>query len=151
MRGAERRDLLGDYANMIASSFMNNTHLVYGRSLLWDAMRLQSLRLNILPIGFSLLDTWQIAAPVWSYTELAAHVGNAAEREYTQSIIRDLRVLMYDTRMVFVRRCGDTRKFVSVWRDESEKGADERLAFLRALYIVKPVLLALPTTWTKAG
>ena len=107
------------------------------------------LRHDLLPIALSFLDTWQLAVPMWDYEELAANAGTPAERERTQGIIRDLRVPLYDTRLMFVRQCEDCERLISLWRKEMADGSDERLAFLRALYRVKPLILALPMTWTR--
>jgi hypothetical protein len=37
---------------------------------------------------------------------------------------------------------------MAVWHEERKTG-DEGLAFLRALYQVKPTILALPTVWVQ--
>lgn len=95
--------------------------------------------------GVSLLGAWDMAVPILSYETLALHVGDQEEREKTQDVIRDLRVPLYDTRMIFIRDSEDTRKFIDVWKKEE---GEEHLAFLRALYRTKPFILALPVTWT---
>ncbi len=54
---------------------------------------------------------------------------------------------VYDTRLMFIRRCHATRELVDEWvAEDGHRG----LAFLRALYRVKPLVLALPTTWVLA-
>jgi hypothetical protein len=105
------------------------------------------VRPDLFQAGFNLLARWQAAAPLWSYTELACHVGSEADREATKAVIRELRVPLYDTRVLFVRRCDDTRRLIELWLAECKRG-DARLAFLRAMYQVKPVLCALPAQWT---
>lgn len=107
------------------------------------------LRQDLVPVGLSFLDTWQLAVPMWDYEELALNAGTDADRQRTQEAIRDLRVPMYDTRLMFVRQCEDTERLIAAWRSEMAGGGDERLAFLRALYAIKPLILALPMTWTK--
>jgi hypothetical protein len=122
--------------------------LPFSRTLLWDG--LCHLRLDLVPAGFFRLTTgWQVAAPVYSYKRLAKDFGDDDDRERTKAVVRDLRVPVYDPRTVYVRRCGDTERFMDVWRDE--RGGDDRLAFLRALYIVKPTICALPPTWIKTN
>jgi len=101
----------------------------------------------MIPVGVSLLDKWQVAAPLWDYEKLACHVANEPAREATKAIIHDLRVPLYDTSLIFVKRCGDTERLIEAW-DWSADGDEDRLAFLRALYEVKPLILALPITWT---
>lgn len=124
--------------------------LHFPRTLLWDGQC--HLRLDLLPAGFFRLTTgWQVAAPIYSYKKLARDLSTEADRERTVGIVRDLRVPVYDARTVYVRRCGDTERLIETWRDEREHGDDDRLAFLRALYLVKPVICALPPTWIKAN
>ena len=120
----------------------DGAELKYPKTLLWKP----SLRLRgeLVPVGFHLLTKWQLAVPLWDYKELACHIGTEEERERTEAVIRELRVPLYDTRLMFVKRCGDTRRLIDVW--QAEEG-DERLAFLRALYQVNPLILALPITW----
>lgn len=118
----------------------------FGRTLIWDSGA--RLRPDFINIGFNLLARWQLAVPLWSYTELACHIGTDAEREATKAIIHDLRVPVYDTRLVFVRRCSDTKAFIDEWMKERAFGGDDKLAFHRALYRCKPVLCALPMSWT---
>ena len=99
------------------------------------------------PVGFGLLNQWEIAVPLWDYRKLARDEEGADEDEltYTASVIRDLRVPMYDIRLMFVRRCEATRRLFETWEGE---GQYTRLSFLRSLYRVKPLVLALPVTWT---
>lgn len=124
--------------------------LPFPRSLLWDGT--SKIRIDLVPVGFHRLNTgWQVAAPVHSYQTLARDLGDDTDRKTTKDVIRDLRVPVYDTRMVFVRRCGDTERLMEVWRRESAMGGNDMLAFLRALYIVKPTICALPPTWIKGN
>ena len=106
--------------------------------------------LELIPVGFRLIEKWQVAAPLGSYEEMAIHIGTEEDRDLTKEVIRDLRVPWYDTRLLFVRRCSDTKSLFEAWNAEKRKlngKTDSRLAFLRALYRVKPVICALPTTW----
>ena len=118
--------------------------LAYEFTALWDPAL--PFRAEMAPVGFALLDVWQVACPLWDYKELAVRAGNEEDRERTKAIIRDLRVPMYDTRLMWLRRCGDTQRLIDAWNAE-RNGGDDRLAFLRALYQVKPMILALPITW----
>jgi hypothetical protein len=120
-------------------------NLAFERTLLWDGSA--RLRPDMINVGFGLLAKWQMAVPLWSYTELACHIGSEEDRETTKAVIRDLRVPVYDTRVVFVRRCSDTQAFIREWLKERGRG-DDKLAFQRALYRCKPVLCALPVSWT---
>lgn len=134
--------LAGAYPQL---SVTQGSGLNFSKTLLLDGQL--SPRSVIVGLGFNLLKAWQVVAPLWSYTELARHVGSEKERTLTQAIIRDLRVPLYDTRMVFMRRCSTTLALLDCWRDEMVEGGEERLAFLRAIYQVKPTVCAGPTTW----
>ena len=50
-----------------------------------------------------------------------------------------------------MRNSPDGARFLETWRaecgDGNGTGGDERLAFLRALYLVKPLFCALPRSW----
>lgn len=113
--------------------------LEYGLTLIWNPK--VPLTTEQLYNGFGLLDTWQIAAPLLDYEHLACHIGSDEERELTAEIIPDLRIPMYDSRVVFARRCAATQKLVSLWQGKGDH------AFLRALYQTKPLILALPKLW----
>ena len=63
-------------------------------------------------------------------------------------MIRDLRVPMYDTRVIFAKLTPDTARLIKIW---NEIEGDRRLAFLQALYKVKPFILALPANWAGAN
>lgn len=121
--------------------------LPFPRTLLWDASI--PLRTDLVSVGFHRLSAgWQVAAPLFSYGKLARDIGTPEERELTAEIIHDLRVPVYDTRTVYVRRCPDTERLIKLWIKERQRGNDDRLAFHRALYQTKPVMCALPITWT---
>ena len=109
------------------------------------------LRLDLLITGFNLLKKWQVVIPLWDYETLASGVGTEQDREATKAIVRDLRVPLRDTRLIFARRCSDTRKLMQLWRAGCVPGADERLAWMRAMYTVKPLVCDLPASWTGRG
>jgi len=122
--------------------------LPWPRTLIWDASF--RLRLGLIPNGFHLLNRWQLAVPLWKYNDLALRFGSDEERERTKAIIRDLRVMVYDCRCLFVKRCGDTERLIEMWASERSEGSD-KLAFLRALYVTKPLICALPVSWGSMG
>lgn len=123
--------------------------LEWARTLVWDPA--VKFRWELAPVAFKFLDTWEIAAPLLSYETLARDLGTEEEREATQSIIRDLRVPVYDTSLMFVRRNRTTRQLFDRWQEERSSGSDERLRFLRALYQTRPLVLALPVGWVQRG
>lgn len=94
--------------------------------------------------GLGLLDPWQVVAPLKPYNLLAQNVGDEAEQEKTRAVLPDLRVPVYDHRCVFMRRCPESEELLGRWQEQG----GGILAFLRALYTVKPLVLALPATWT---
>jgi len=102
---------------------------------------------DLLAAGFNFMVRWDAAAPLWRYGVTAADLGTPAERKHTQSITRDLRIPVYAPELLFVRNSDDGQALVKAWRESCTTGADERLAFVRALYLVKPRFCALPTTW----
>lgn len=124
----------------------NAVVLLSPRTLNWEIS--YRVRMELVPVGFHLLEKWQVAAPLWSYTELARDVGGDKERQATEKVIRDMRVPLYDTRLLFLRRCAETEALLEKWATEqAAHNGDKRLSFLRALYQVKPIICALPAEW----
>ncbi len=133
--------------------------LPWAQTILWDG--LSSLRNELIPIGLGLLNTWEVIAPLVNYEHLALHEGAVKDKDgkyikgddwgltltpegwATAAVVRDLRVLLYDPRLVFVRDCEAGRRFCATWKQEGWG----RLALLRTVYRVKPLILALPVTW----
>jgi hypothetical protein len=99
------------------------------------------------PAGFNQLQTWAVACPLWSRTQLACHVGSEEDKERTAAALPDLRVPLYDYRLLFLRRGPETMSLLEAWADERASDGDELHAFLRALYAVKPRILALRDGW----
>jgi hypothetical protein len=108
---------------------------------------------DLLPAAWRLLDKWDALIPLWRYDATAESAGTVGEREETRLIVRDIRVLLHATELLFVRRNEAGEALVESWvrecapPDLPEGGVDKRLAFLRALYRVKPRLCVLPTSW----
>ena len=141
----QARILLEAYRQTLAIE-TGEPRAAYNRTLIWNTDL--HLRLELVPVGMGLLEKWEIACPILSYERLAVHTAAHDEREKTRQVVRDLRVPLYDTRLIFVRRTPDTTRLFDLWQAELSEGADEQHSFLRALYTVKPFVLALPTTWT---
>lgn len=106
---------------------------------------------DLIPAGMHFLERWDVAAPLWRYGVLAKDQGGPHDQKRTEAVIRDLRVLLYAHELLFVRDRPDGLRFLETWRaecgDGDGAGSDERLAFLRALYQVKPLFCALPRSW----
>lgn len=139
---------LQTHAPQLALEPVVEPSLLFAKTLLWNTGF--SLRPELAPVGFRLLARWEVAAPIVSYDQLACHIGTEAARERTAAVVRDLRVPLYEPRLLFVRRCAAGRDLLAAWREEEQTGDDERLCLLRALYRVKPLVCALPVTWNKS-
>lgn len=131
----------------LAVELATDAALPFARTLFWETSF--ALRPELVPVGFGLLGTWEVAAPIVSYDTLAVHVGTPDARERTQAIIRDLRVPLYDGRLLFVKRCRAGEDLLAAWAEEQTTGDDVRLCLLRAIYQTRPLICALPVTWRK--
>jgi len=119
--------------------------IAFKQNIIWD-MSL-SVRRELFLVGLSFLDRWDIAVPLYDYDQLALSCGTVEDRLKAKEALRDLRVLQYDTRLMFCRDVPATRDLIAIWRGKIDEGMHKRLAFLVALYMVKPLILALPMTW----
>jgi len=137
----------GVYGNSLSIQAGAWESVPFQRTLFWDMAA--PFRIEFIPVGFNLLSRWHIAAPLVSYDKLAVSYGDTDDRTLTAAIVHDLRVLVYDPKIVFMRRCPETVAFLRVWADERARAKCPELSFLRALYIAKPLLLALPPEWRK--
>lgn len=129
----------------LAGIWFSEPWLNYKRTLLWHTTA--TLRTELINVGFRLLDVWQLAVPLIDYRVLARAIGTEEEREKTKAVVHDLRVPVYDTRLIFARDCPETRDLFGRWQRDMGQGGEEALAFLRSLYQVKPLICALPVTW----
>ncbi len=129
--------------------FMTSIALPHSYCLFYTAGT--TLRGDLLHVGFNLLSKWDLVVPLWSYQQVAGHLGTEEDRAATREVIRDLRVPAYDTRLVFVRKNDAGESLIALWHDEMTRADlhqhDERLAFMRALWIVKPRICAAPVSW----
>jgi len=94
-----------------------------------------------------LRQAWEILAMLVDQNLLASVVGSEKERAWTLDEVGDLRLPVYDVRVLWVRRTGATERVVARWASEVEQGADEQHAFLRALYAERAMLCTLPPAW----
>ena len=118
------------------------------KTIIWNPDAL--LRMNLIPVGEELLNTWELCMPLLDYSTLAINCGTAEDRSRTQELIRDLRVPVPDIRLIYMRQCDNVIRLVEQWYVEKNESTDDNLAFLRALYQVKPLWMALPVTWVGA-
>lgn len=117
--------------------------ILYPRSLMWNG------KVEICPeyvaTGFTLLKSWELAIPIWDYNELARDIGSDSDRRKAAAIIHDLRVPCYNPFLFYARKCERVEQVLVKWVRSTI--TDKRLALLCAIYEVKPLVLALPTTW----
>lgn len=99
------------------------------------------------------LRRWDIAVPLRPYSQLAEHFGDDAERALTAERILHLWQPVYDSRLVIMRAgCTANDELLAAWEDEKTQCRCEGfcpLPFLRAVWTVKPLILALPVGWLK--
>jgi len=115
-------------------------------NVIWDTKL--AVRHELIAVGLNLLAQWDVVIPLFDYTLLAMNVGTEIEQEMTKTIIHDLRVHLQDTRFICARQNATTQRLFEVYAAERQRGDNAMLAWLRATYQVKPLLLAVPVTWT---
>ena len=96
------------------------------------------------------LSAWEVAVPLRPYAELALHHGDDEERTLTKALLLDLRQPVYDSRAVFLIECERTAQLLVAWEEERARchcAGFCGLPFLRAVWRVKPLILALPAGW----
>lgn len=98
---------------------------------------------ELLEAGMRWLGKWDVAAPLLGPGYLAGNVGPGEERARTLELVRDLRVPVYCTDLIFVARNEAGEAFLAAYAEEGEGPQ----GFLRALYRTKPRILALPRQW----
>jgi len=92
-------------------------------------------------------EPWEMVAILASETEWADSFGSDEERTKTEDTIGDLRIPVYDTNMLWVRKTERTEAVIARWLAELCQGADEQHAFLRALYAEHVLMCTLPANW----
>ncbi len=115
----------------------------YPKTLMWNGK--EAIRPEFIADGFGLLDTWELAIPIWDYDQLARDIGSKSDRNKAETIVHDLRVPCYHPFAFFCRKCQAVEAVLAEWAKSTIQ--DARLALLCAIYMVKPLILALPTTW----
>jgi len=133
-------------ANHLLFVHMDEPEIVFSETLIYDT-KFTKIRPEFIGIGFYWLKTFEVAMPLWSYSELAIHLGTERDREITKEVIRDLRVPVYDNMLIYIRRSQKTIAFIETYNQYCEQIKEKKLALLCAFYIHKPITLALPTTW----
>lgn len=122
--------------------------LPYQYTMLWDPSA--GVTPQQVLIGFSQITaeekgqlTWEMVARLTG-SHLARDTGSEAERAKTKALIGDLRVPVYDTRILWVRKTKKTEELIERWATAIKEGENEAHAFLRALYTEGILLCTLP-------
>lgn len=119
--------------------------MMFSENMIWsNAVKIK--RENVI-IGFKLLDKWQVAMPLYSYDKLAVHLVSDKNKDYCLSVLHDLRVPVYNTNLMFIRSCDQTKELLEQWQHEQELIDNPHLAFHVAYYKTKVLLNALPVSW----
>ena len=90
---------------------------------------------------------WEMAAMLDKKSRLAKDIGTEADKARTLEVLGDLRLPVYDTGALWVRRTEMTEEVLRLWSAEVAAGADERHAFLRTIYSCRVLLCTLPADW----
>lgn len=119
--------------------------LPFAYTIIWDQHA--PINAEFINLTLSLLRErgWDLAVPIYSYVKLAGRLGSTEERKATAALVHDLRVPFYNTDLMFVKRNKRTQTLMAKWAEERKGTSDDKLAFLRALYVTKPFILPLPT------
>ncbi len=110
--------------------------------------------------GFRWLETWDIVMPIKSYTKLADGYFHPDPEclAKTEAKVFDMRQPVYDERVMFIRHgegmapnslgsSADT--LLAAREDENCNDPTCPLPMLRAVWKVKPLLLAVPVSWVQ--
>lgn len=101
--------------------------------------------------GFKWLDHWEIIAPFRPYGELAMDLVEGKTKKQVELLgLGDLRVPVFDPRLVFMRTNPRTEKVWKSYNALKEEGWNPRVAFLAAIWEHKPYVKPLPAKrWLK--
>lgn len=100
-------------------------------------------------VGFRWLGTWDVAMPMMPYRRLAHSFGDDEERAMTKALVGNLHQPVYDERVMFVRDGSTADALLKARKKETCKHEDCPLPMLRAIWKIKPLLLALPNAWVQ--
>jgi hypothetical protein len=125
--------------------------LPWERTALWDVrlpMTAEAIALGLIRVdGREEAPAWEMAAMLAGHTQLARDIGSDEEQARTLAVLGDLRLPVYETGILWVRRTEATEEVIQLWRAEVEAGAEERHAFLRTIYTRRLLLNTLPADW----
>jgi hypothetical protein len=151
-KGSVNLDVLRGFKGVIHTVWQPDPALIDKRVMIWEPSL--PLTYQQFLLGFGRLEpakdgfaAWEMAAMWMGNKLLAQQFGSVEEKERTRAVVRELRIPVYDTRLVWVRRTETTEAVIEQWVKELRVGANEAHAFLRAVYTHKPMLNTLPQNW----
>lgn len=103
---------------------------------------------QLMNYGFlRIMESWEMAACLISSKKMARNFGLEEEQRETDKVIGDLRLPVYESRMIWARQGTAAEAVIEDWARQLEEGADEYHAFLRALYTKRAMLCTMPYDW----
>ncbi len=118
-----------------------------GASALYDAPGV-SVSDEDIEAGFRWLEGgWDVLIPIKSYKLLARDFVHDDCTGKTETAILDLRQPVYDERVLFIKHGTSADDLLAARNDEACADENCPLPVLRAIWKVKPLLLALPESW----
>jgi len=132
-------------------ALVGGLEIPFERTLLWKPSMPMTVTRAVL--GFCRVEegssyaNWETAAMMRGHKLLANSFGSSQDQAGTKALFGDLRLPVYETQAVWVRKTRATEAFVAWWKAEMEGGCGEEHAFLRALYTNRVILCTLPVGW----
>lgn len=150
-RGKVNLEVFKKFGNLLRFTYGPPT-VRYEHTLIWDPLAPIG-HFQVL-LGFSRIqktreeyDSWEIAAMLASSTTLARDIGSTQERRRTQEVVGDLRLPVYSTKAIWVRKTPSAQQTIERWASALAEGQHPQHAFLRALYAEQPLICTLPGDW----
>lgn len=152
-KGSVALDVFRSFRNALNIVWQPIPEMIADRVMIWQPSC--PLTYQQFLMGFGRLEpaktgytAWEMAAMWMGNKTLAQNYGPVAEQEKTKAVTRgELRIPVYDTRLVWVRRTPITEVVIDQWALEIEDGHNEPHGFLRAVYAAGPMINTLPQNW----
>lgn len=134
-----------------ATEYSGALRLPYDRTLIWHPR--QPLEPKQVALGLVQVEdtgrfaSWEVAAMLRQNDLLASQIGDKGEHKKTLEAVGDLRLPVYETGAVWIRRTSSTEALIDAWDREMRVSDCEEHAFLRALYTHRVLLCSLPPGW----
>lgn len=128
--------------------------LLYDYTCIWFPTR--PLTTDLLNYGFLRLipgeeeaEGWEMAASLLSLDKYASDIGTEEEKTRTKDALGDLRIPVYDARIIWARKTERAAAVISRWNGELKTSKDLNHSFIRALFTERAMLCTLPLDWTR--